>query len=61
MPNKLQIKFIKDAMDAEHLLTEWEAEFINNIADLEDDKDLSQRQNTVLNRIITKVNRGEER
>jgi hypothetical protein len=61
MPNKLQIKFIKDALDSEHMLSEWESEFINNIAELDDDKPLSKKQNETLNRITTKINRGEVR
>ena len=59
MPNKLQIRFIKDAMDNEHILSEWESEFINSIAELDDDKPLSDKQNTILNRITTKINRGQ--
>jgi hypothetical protein len=59
MPNKVQIKFIKDALDAEHMLSEWESQFINDLAELDDDAELSEKQNKVLNRIIGKVNRGE--
>lgn len=58
MPNKLQIKFIKDAMDEPEKLTDWENEFINNIADLADDRELTEKQNSILNRIVTKLNRG---
>lgn len=58
MPNKLQIKFIKDAMDEPEKLTDWESEFINNIAGLANDRELSEKQNSILNRIVTKLNKG---
>lgn len=61
MPNKMQIKFIKDAMDSEHMLSDWESEFINSLAEIDDEKPLSEKQNSILNRIITKINRGELR
>lgn len=58
MMNRVQKKFVCDALDNEHLLTEWELEFLNNLVDRFDDRDLTEKQNEVLNRINTKVNRG---
>lgn len=37
MPNKVQIRFIKDALDQPEKLTEWEEQFINDLADKDDD------------------------
>ena len=56
--NRVQQQFICDAMDAEHLLTEWEQQFISDLADKADSYELSDRQNEILNRISQKVNRG---
>jgi len=53
--NRLQIQIIKDAIDYPEKLSEWEAEFIDNLADKEDDYELSDKQNSVLNRIGSKV------
>lgn len=51
MPNKFQIKLIKDALDNPEQLTEWEYDFINSLAEKDDDYKLSEKQNTILNRI----------
>ena len=53
--NKVQIKFIKDALDHPEKLNEWEYEFINDLADRDDDCPLSVKQNAVLNRISQKL------
>jgi len=53
--NRVQIKIIKDAMDSEHKLSEWESRFINDLADKEDDYTLSEKQNETLNRISQKI------
>jgi len=53
--NRVQIKFIKDALDCEHALSEWEAEFINSLADKPEDYELSSKQNEILNRISQKI------
>lgn len=53
--NKVQIQIIKDALDAEDKLTEWEWGFVNSLADLPGDTPLSEKQNEVLNRIGQKV------
>jgi len=52
--NKIQIKFIKDAIDDPEPLTDWEYDFVNDLADKEEDYELSEKQNHVLNRISQK-------
>lgn len=53
--NRVQQKFICDALDNDHDLTEWEIEFINSLADKPDDYQLSEKQNEILNRIQRKI------
>jgi hypothetical protein len=53
--NRVQIKFIEDAMDNPHHLTEWEQEFVHTLARKPDDYELSEKQNSVLNRISRKL------
>lgn len=53
--NKVQIKFVKDALDQLEQLSEWEIEFISDIADRGDDYELSEKQNKILNRIQGKL------
>ena len=55
MPNRVQKRFICDALEDEHKLSEWERQFINDLADRGDDYDLSEKQNAVLNRISQKI------
>lgn len=55
MPNKIQRKFILDALDNPEVLSDWEYDFINNLADRDDDYELSEKQNAVLNRISQKL------
>lgn len=52
--NGFQKKIVLKALDNEDLLTEWELDFINSLAGLED-KPLSARQNELLNRISQKL------
>jgi len=54
--NRIQTKIIVDAMDSEHLLSEWEMEFINSMADKDAEYDVTPKQNEILNRICTKLN-----
>lgn len=54
--NKVQQKFICDALDNDHMLSEWETQFINDLADKPDEYELSDKQNAVLNRISQKIN-----
>jgi hypothetical protein len=52
--NKFQIKLIKQALDEPDKLTEWEYDFINSLAEKDDEDDdytLSEKQNSILNRI----------
>ena len=56
--NGVQRKFVLDALDQEHKLTEWESKFINDIADRDErfpDGELSEKQNEILNRIQRKL------
>lgn len=53
--NRVQIRFIKDAIDQAWKLTEWENNFINDIAEKGDDYVLSDKQNAILNRIQSKL------
>lgn len=55
--NRIQIKFIVDALDREDVLSEWEWDFINDLADKPEDYELSDKQNSILNRISQKINR----
>ena len=52
--NKVQVKFLEEALDNEEHLTEWEAGIINNLVGKEE-RDLSEKQNEVLNRIQKKL------
>ena len=56
--NRVQRKFVIDALDQEHKLTEWEHQFINDLAERDEkwpDRELSDRQNEILNRIQRKL------
>jgi len=53
--NGLQVKIIKEALETPELLTEWEVEFIQNIANKHEDVDLTKKQNSVLNKIWDKL------
>ena len=55
MPNRLQIKFIKDALDNQDKLNEWEVDFINSIAEKDDNHELTEKQNATLNKISQKL------
>lgn len=54
--NRIQKKFVLDALDYEERLSEWELGFINDLAEYGDDRELSEKQNTILNRISQKIN-----
>ena len=54
--NRVQKRFVKDAMDMDHKLSEWEFNFINDLAEKDDSYELSEKQNEVLNRIQRKIN-----
>lgn len=53
--NRVQKKFVLDALDQEHKLSAWESDFINDLAELPDDYELSEKQNHILNRIQGKL------
>lgn len=56
--NRVQRKFVLDALDEEHKLTEWESQFINDLAERDEkypDSVLTDRQNETLNRIQRKL------
>lgn len=53
--NGFQKKMIKDALDYEEHLSEWEVEFINDIANKDDSYILSKSQNHIVNRISEKI------
>ena len=53
--NRVQIKFINDAQEQEYSLSEWEAGFINDLADKPENYELSDKQNEILNRIQKKL------
>lgn len=52
--NGFQKKIVLKALDNEDLLTEWELEFVNSLAEREE-RDLSGKQNEILNRISGKL------
>lgn len=54
--NKIQTKFIVDALDNDDMLTEWEYDFIHDLAEKTEDYKLSENQNEILNRISQKIN-----
>lgn len=60
--NRLQKKFVLDALDQEHKLDEWESQFINDLADKDEqyakrgaELTLSEKQNAALNKISQKL------
>ena len=56
--NRIQKQFVLDAMEQDYKLSEWEFEFINDLA-TRDEKFpkmvLSDKQNEILNRISQKL------
>ncbi|MEE8299471.1 MAG: hypothetical protein V3R67_08855 [Thermodesulfobacteriota bacterium] len=56
--NRIQRKFVLDALDQEHNLNEWESQFISDLTDRDEinpDNPLTNKQNEVLNRISQKL------
>lgn len=49
------MQFIKEALDNESELSDWESDFINSLAKRGDDYELSEKQNEILNRIQRKI------
>lgn len=57
--DKIQRRFICEAIDDPDNLSEWEYDFIQSLADKDDSHKLSEKQNSILNRISQKyVNKG---
>ncbi len=54
--NTYQTKRILAALDSDKL-TDWEYDFINSLADKDEDYELSKAQNSILNRIAQKTGR----
>ena len=55
--NRYQMKRVLGALEDEEKLTSWEWDFINSLADKDEDYKLSERQNSILNRIAEKTGR----
>jgi hypothetical protein len=53
--NRVQKQFVKDALDQPEKLTDWEYDYINDLAGKPDEYVLSQKQNEILNRIQRKL------
>lgn len=53
--NRVQIRFIKDALDQPENLTDWENNFISDLAEKPEAYELSEKQNDTLNRIQRKL------
>lgn len=53
--NRVQIRFIKDALDQPEKLSDWENQFISDLAEKPESYELSEKQNAVLNRIQRKL------
>jgi hypothetical protein len=53
--NRVQIKLIKDCIEYPYALNDWERGFIDNLADNEENYELSYKENHKLNQIAQKV------
>ena len=53
--NRVQQRFILDALEQDDKLSEWEFDFINSLADRPEEYQLSEKQNEILNRIQRKL------
>lgn len=53
--NRIQIQFVKDALDQPENLTDWENKFVGDLADKPDSYELSEKQNAILNKISQKL------
>ena len=53
--NRLQQKIIEQALNDPEKLSEWEYDFINDIAEKCEDYELSEKQNSIVNRIGSKL------
>lgn len=53
--NRVQKRFVKDAMDQPEKLTDWENKFIDDLSEKPDSYELSEKQNAALNKIQNKL------
>lgn len=53
--NRLQLKIIEQALEQDHKLSSWECDFISDLDDRGENYELSEKQNSVLNRIGSKL------
>lgn len=53
--NGFQKSIVLSALDQEDKLTDWEVDFINDLAEKPDDYALSKKQNSIINRISQKL------
>ena len=53
--NRIQKQIIKDGIEYPERLNDWEYDFINDLADKDDDYTLSEKQNSIVNRIGSKL------
>lgn len=58
--NTFQTQIVLDALDEPGKLTPWEIEFIDSMAERDDDYEASEKQNSVLNRIRHNLDYGEK-
>jgi len=56
--NRIQKRIILDALDEPESLSDWENDFINDIADKGDEYQVSEKQNQIINRIGNKLAGG---
>lgn len=55
MPNRYQRQVIKDAIDNAEKLTDFEYDLIMQWAEYPDDRELSEKQNKIINEISQKL------
>lgn len=53
--NGLQLKWLEKADEQSDQLNDWEQEFVENLMDKPEDYELSLKQNSVLNKIHSKL------
>jgi hypothetical protein len=56
--NRIQKRIILDALDEPESLSDWENDFINDMADKGDEYQVSEKQNQIINRIGNKLAGG---
>jgi hypothetical protein len=53
--NRIQKQIVKDALDTPEILSDWQYDFVNDLADKEDCYELTEKQNTQLNKIGSRI------